>query len=242
MIGDYISVKPKFYEGEWVIWQDKFYKVNYNGCGYELIDQMGLRTSLEYGTVDESAHLWTTNDAKDGDVLVNGSNIFIFHFIYGTRLMGYCHVNIDDGRFYDDIGKNECFCLIDAVVNPTTKEQRDTLMKAMADAGYTFDFEKKELKKIKQKPAWSKDDEKIITGIINDIQKRLEDYPLEQLAEIYFKEIKWLKSIKERYTWKPGDEQIVVLELASKYERVFTPKQIDILIGLKEQLKKLKVE
>ena len=32
-------------------------------------------------------------------------------------------------------------------VYPATKEQRDTLIKAMADAGYTFDFEKKELKK-----------------------------------------------------------------------------------------------
>ena len=65
--------------------------------------------------------------------------------------MGYCHVNTDDGRFYDDIGRNECFCLIDAVVNPATKEQREQLEKAMADAGYTFDFNKKELKKIEQK-------------------------------------------------------------------------------------------
>ena len=32
---------------------------------------------------------------------------------------------------------------------PATKEQRDTLMKAMTNAEYTFDFEKKELKKIK---------------------------------------------------------------------------------------------
>jgi hypothetical protein len=36
-------------------------------------------------------------------------------------------------------------------VYPATKEQRDTLMKAMADAGYTFDFEKKELKKVEPK-------------------------------------------------------------------------------------------
>lgn len=42
--------------------------------------------------------------------------------------------------------------------------------------------------------------------------------------------------------WKPSDEQMVVLELACKYERAFTPKQIEILIDLKEQLKKLKGE
>ena len=50
-----------------------------------------------------------------------------------------------------------------------------------------------------QKPVeWSEEDERTVKGIINDIQERLEDYPTEQLADIYFKEIKFLKSIKER--------------------------------------------
>ena len=53
-------------------------------------------------------------------------------------------------------------------------------------------------KQKEQKPEWSEEDEKIITGIINDIQKRLEDCHLEQLADIYFKEIAWLKSLKQR--------------------------------------------
>ena len=57
-------------------------------------------------------------------------------------------------------------------------------------------FAKNELEK--QKPTWSEEDEEIVTGIINDIQERLEDYPIEQLADIYFKEIKWLKSLKNR--------------------------------------------
>ena len=92
--------------------------------------------------------LWTIQDAKDGDVLVNGSNIFIFHFLDDTRLKGYCHVNIDDGRFYDDIGKKECFCLIDAVVTPAAKEQRDLLFQKMAEEGYEWNTEKKEVKKI----------------------------------------------------------------------------------------------
>ena len=70
------KVKPKFHEGEWIVWQDKCYKVNYNGCGYELVDQNGLSTSLEYGTVDENAHIWDiTKDAEDGDMLA--SNVLI---------------------------------------------------------------------------------------------------------------------------------------------------------------------
>ena len=64
--------------------------------------------------------------------------------------MGYCHVNMDDGNFYNDIGKNECFCMIDAPVTLATKEQRDALMKAMNDAGYEWDIENKELNKKKK--------------------------------------------------------------------------------------------
>ena len=33
-----IKVEPKFKNGQWIVWQDKYYKVNYYGCGYELVD------------------------------------------------------------------------------------------------------------------------------------------------------------------------------------------------------------
>ena len=74
-----LCVEPKFKVGDWIVWQNKCYKVNYNGCGYELIDQNGLSTSLEYGTVDKSAHLWTIQDAKDGDVLATSAGAFIYN-------------------------------------------------------------------------------------------------------------------------------------------------------------------
>ena len=41
-------------------------------------------------------------------------------------------------------------------VYPATKEQRDTLFAKMKEAGYIWDAEKKELKKIEQKSAWRK--------------------------------------------------------------------------------------
>ena len=104
----------------------------------------------EFDFIDKHYHLWTIQDAKDGDVLVNGSNILIFHFINNRRLMGYCHVNMDDGNFYNDIGRNECFCMIDAPVTPATKEQRDDLIKAMNDAGYEWNAETKTLEKLEK--------------------------------------------------------------------------------------------
>jgi hypothetical protein len=45
----------------------------------------------------------------------------------------------DETDFFHTMNRGE-------IITPAIKEQRDTLIKAMADAGYTFDFEKKELK------------------------------------------------------------------------------------------------
>lgn len=87
---------------------------------------------------------------KDGDVLVNGSNILIFHFINNRRLMGYCHVNMDDGNFYNDIGRIECFCTIDAPVTPATKEQRDLLFQKIKEAGYKWNAKTKTLEKLSE--------------------------------------------------------------------------------------------
>ena len=114
---------------------------------YEVVTSQGSTGVPSIRYIDKHFHLWTIQDVKDGDVLVNGSNIFIFYFINNRRLMGYCHVNMNDGNFYNDIGRIECFCTIDAPVTPATKEQRDVLMKAINDAGYEWDIEKKELKK-----------------------------------------------------------------------------------------------
>lgn len=145
------KVEPKFKVGDWVIKNGIVAQIlDKQKYGFVGLDIDGKDFFCNYGHTD-SMHLWTINDAKDGDVLVNGSNIFIFRFIYDTCLMGYCHVNIDNGRFYDDIGRNECFCLIDAEVTPATKEQRDMLFQKMKEADYECNSEKKELKKIESK-------------------------------------------------------------------------------------------
>ena len=148
------KTEPKFKVGDWIT--DGYVgglitSIEDNYPCYKIADFMGgINTSIPF-TLQDNYHLWTINDAKDGDVLVTGSNIFIFHFINDTRLMGYCHVNIDNELFlYDDIGRNECFCLIDAEVTPSTKEQRDLLFEKMKEAGYEWDSEKKELKTIEQ--------------------------------------------------------------------------------------------
>ena len=158
------KIDTKFKVGDWIVNKGQSYliaDIDYEQRRYlfEIGGYTHEQLNWEYiENADNKYHLWTIQDAKDGDVLVNCSNIFIFHFLNDTRLMGYCHVNIDDGRFYDDLGKNECFCLIDAVVNPATKEQRDLLFQKMKEAEYEWDDKKKEPKKTEVTNKESKDE------------------------------------------------------------------------------------
>ena len=141
--------EPKFKVGDWVV----------DNCGYvwkvegtinqfyilEGIDGGESRPTIEW--VNKTFHLWTIQDAKDGDVFAfDNETIVIFKDLYNaTTFHSYCH--IEDGVFtasekdVPDWWEGKGF-------QPATKEQRDTLMKAMTDAGYTFDFKKKELRKI----------------------------------------------------------------------------------------------
>lgn len=146
------KVKPKFHKGEWIVWQDKCYKVNYNGCGYELVDQNGLSTSLEYGTIDENAHHWDiTKDAKPGDVLASNVLISKYNkpFIYNgnhnsTHVGAYCGISTEN-RF--NVATKKCRWTANVNIRPATKEQRDLLFQKMKEAGYEWDAEKKEPKK-----------------------------------------------------------------------------------------------
>lgn len=146
------KTEPKFKVGNWYQCTKDFFgkgvtfdKNTAYYCAIEgcLQNEYGCHIAIDkdlYGNFK----LWdSTKDVKDGDVLVG---------IYGTFIFmgesdGYCGV-LSGGTFIRGTGNNE----MTKGLHPATKEQRDSLMKAMADAGYTFDFEKKELKEIEQKP------------------------------------------------------------------------------------------
>ena len=221
------KVEPKFQNGQWIVWQNKCYKVNYNGCGYELIDQNGLRTSLEYGTVDENAHLWTIEDAKDGDVLFAenfdniGGCVFLFKGLDSWKFdaegdkavsTGYCCASITESGS-TDFGIQGPDCVEIKRVHPATKEQRDLLFYKMKESGYEWDAEKKELKLLitnggdfcesencEQKPAeFSKEDEKMVNDIITAIDTLYQHGMVNWLKGIYCHEmVNWLKGIKSR--------------------------------------------
>lgn len=106
-------------------------------------------------SIDKRYHLWTIQDAKDGDVLVKdiypyGMSICLFKEFNSQLFTMKLYCSVDrKGQFLH----NHCayYHRYDVTLYPATKEQHDALEKAMTDAGYTFDFEKKELKKIEPK-------------------------------------------------------------------------------------------
>lgn len=149
------KVGPKFHEGDWVVKGDTIAQIlDIQEQYYVGLDINGKDFTSSRFLNDDKIHLWTIKDAKEGDVLVTVDGEY--PFIYKGCLdpnhpdspVAYCGIN-DGGDFWRGSNKfNQWWT--DKKVQRATKEQCDTLFKAMADAGYTFDFEKKELKKIEQ--------------------------------------------------------------------------------------------
>jgi hypothetical protein len=94
------------------------------------------------------ARLWTIQDAKPGDVLADDYGIYIFDRFdeHDER----CFLCMGAYQYSQKVFKNE-HMLCSVEVYPATKEQRNLLFQKMHEAGYTFDFKKKEVKKLKFK-------------------------------------------------------------------------------------------
>jgi len=144
------KVEPKFHEGDWIT----------NGATNpaqisSIKDGMYFTHDDTIGgdveSIDKEYHLWTIQDAKDGDVLAfNNDTIIIFKDLYNSSTFhSYCH--IEDGVF--NISENDMPDWWEGEgFKPATKEQREILFQKMHEAGYEWDTEKKEPKKIEQKP------------------------------------------------------------------------------------------
>ena len=218
------NVEPKFKVGDWAVSDldgiarqiSEVHFDEYNS--YYVVD--GKSVNLE--EYDRLHHLWTITDAKDGDILIYNDSIFIFDEIYENDLIYYGiyeHNKFHDDKYYSFLDLNTININI---IYPATKEQRDTFERAMADAGYAFDFEKKELKiidwnkHIKYEPNCPSiieentelsEDERICQCLIEDQEEALDKVNndkyghseiISDLKEMYGERIAWLKSLKKR--------------------------------------------
>ena len=147
------KAEPKFHEDEWIVnntTKEIFKITELSDFGYESIDENGKTHTL---FIDENEyHLWTIEDARDGDVIYSRHNTESFEWIGIFKSLdkenkraffyGFWHVMSQSFR----VCGNEAYVLYDDF-SPATKEQRDLLFQKMHDAGYEWDAEKKELKK-----------------------------------------------------------------------------------------------
>lgn len=217
------KIVPKHEVGDWVVSPNGVYwHIDAIQDGrYQVSSDSG--DSADWPLSTNIYHRFTIKDAKDGDVLSNDHHILILRELgYSWAANGnpdslYAYCGIKPNGNFELEQKGYCFCGT-LHTHPATKEQRDTLMKAMADAGYTFDFGKKELKKIEQNPTWSEEDDDNMIMIEDRLSDYL-DYIREEssltkhrknsLKEEVIGYVNWLKSLKDRCTWKPSDEQMM---------------------------------
>ncbi len=115
---------------------------------------------------------WTLQDAKDGDVLELDCGIGIFKdkCIDGYNIHCYCYYS-NEGVL--EINKNSLYDTYQS--QPATKEQRDTLERAITNAGYEWDAEKKELKNITQNPVSEMKTPEESLGVDSDTYNKIVD-------------------------------------------------------------------
>lgn len=147
-----LPIEPKFKVGDWVVCWNRTYQILDNKSTYIVREINGLETRYEHSTVDENGRLWTIQGARDGDVVTTGFFVFIFRSIdYTNGVHYYCHCGTNGEEF--DIALPESKMGIAGCENiyfhPATQKERDLLFDKMKEAGYQWDSEKKELRKIK---------------------------------------------------------------------------------------------
>lgn len=150
------NIEPKFKVGDWVVYNDanvyQVKEIDYTNLipRYELKNVDRDKLSVPF-TSDYNLKNWTIKDAKNGDVLITIDDKC--PFIYKGCLDSK-HPNFPVA--YCGLDSEGCFChngdefnqwWVDEEVQPAIKEQRDLLFQKMKEAGYSFDFETKELKK-----------------------------------------------------------------------------------------------
>ena len=157
------EAEPKFKVGDWIIRSAEGFKHNTYiitavkdiFAYYVCEDLKGERATFTFNDVHQNFKLWDISDAKDGDVLtcysdVNGKPINQTGIMkqYVGRHGGCSNCfetlfGIDwDGNIITEgfMGSSDIY--------PATKEQRDLLFQNMTKAGYEWDANRKELKKI----------------------------------------------------------------------------------------------
>ena len=148
------KIETKFKVGDWVVTEDG--KVNQ----VKIVSDDGDAYTLDDGTYFSGSwkdmyHLWTIEDAKDGDVLANKyGSVFIYAGFEDDKRVtvdNYCYITAKHDEFCIEDHKTGSWYYV-RDLNPATIEQRCLLFQKMSEAGYEWDNENKILTKIEKVP------------------------------------------------------------------------------------------
>ena len=139
-------VESMFKAGDWVVRTD-----GENFCNGSKYAQITKIDNWKYWLDSDSwvkamdIRLWSIEDAKDGDVLADCNLPFIFKKIdTNRRIYAYCGIGVDNGFKIESDGESDEWTWSQDI-QLATKEQRNLLERAMTNAGYIWNSEKKEL-------------------------------------------------------------------------------------------------
>jgi hypothetical protein len=158
------KVEPKFKVGDWVIKNGIVAQIlDKQKYGFVGLDIDGKDFFCNYGHTD-SMLLWSINDAKDGDLIYVSTEIkgiqAIFHKFENGIMYFHCNLCSDFMQGgYEPSGDIKS-------VHPLLKTQHQKFFQKMKQAGYEWDAEKKELKKIEPKKL---DADKVIAWLVANI-------------------------------------------------------------------------
>lgn len=155
----YKFIEPKFHEGDWVVRGDTIAQiVNIQEQYYVGLDINGKDFVSSRFLNGDKIHLWTINDAKDGDVLALSwledknlwAKIVIFKKYHSEGVKGL-YYNMPCVEGYGITFKNGKTVFNEKIpyysktwtcnLHPATKEQRDLLLQKMKEAGYKWNTE-----------------------------------------------------------------------------------------------------
>ncbi len=202
------KVEPKFKVGDWITNGNGEYTWKVTSIyplDYILQSPNGNTVDDTISHIDEHFHLWTIQDAKDGDVLTTDTWTFIFKKYQDKSVYYHCAASTFNDFSISDTGEFDS-----NYVHPATKEQRELLFQKMKEEGYEWNADNKELRKIEQieqNPTWGGEDEKTRKAILELVKQSSHILnPMNQKSMI-----SWLE--------KQGDKVDVLDDFPTEFER-----------------------
>lgn len=217
------EVEPKFKVGDWIVYKNDICQIikREEGCN-KLVTIFGIEKELVNERNLSTARLWTIKDAKDGDVLHSPSH----HLIWIYKGNEHYHVCVNMNYVSENVTTDGLISIPNDVC-PATKDEQTILFVRIKEAGYEWDEEKKEVKKIEHKIEVS-EDKKIIKAIIGHIKDLLYydmyyDVTPDEMVAWLEKQNEKPKKISIWKHWKDGiagngeGKQVFLIKIGSVY-------------------------